>query len=123
MKTWICNVCGYTHQGTSAPQRCPQCGASASQFHSNAKSSWPLLGVVCVILLAITLLFAIFSCHSATTVDNTPVSSVDLNRYLGKWYEVARLDHRFERNLTECRNEQANSSKIWQQQQLLYKNS
>ncbi|MGB5443676.1 MAG: lipocalin family protein [Gammaproteobacteria bacterium] len=29
----------------------------------------------------------------------TPVSGFDVNRYLGSWYEVARLDHRFERGL------------------------
>lgn len=29
----------------------------------------------------------------------TPVSDFDLDRYLGKWYEIARLDHSFERNL------------------------
>ena len=29
----------------------------------------------------------------------TPVSDFDVNRYLGKWYEIARLDHRFERGL------------------------
>ncbi len=30
----------------------------------------------------------------------TVVSGFDLNRYLGTWYEVARLDHRFERGLS-----------------------
>lgn len=29
----------------------------------------------------------------------TPVENFDLNRYLGKWYEIARLDHSFERGL------------------------
>jgi len=29
-----------------------------------------------------------------------PVSNFDSNRYLGKWYEIARLDHSFERGLT-----------------------
>jgi len=28
-----------------------------------------------------------------------PVTGFDLNRYLGKWYEIARLDHSFERGL------------------------
>ena len=28
-----------------------------------------------------------------------PVRNFDLNRYLGKWYEIARLDHSFERGL------------------------
>lgn len=29
----------------------------------------------------------------------TPVTNFELNRYLGKWYEIARLDHPFERGL------------------------
>lgn len=29
----------------------------------------------------------------------TPVTNFDLDRYLGKWYEIARLDHSFERGL------------------------
>ena len=29
-----------------------------------------------------------------------PVTGFDLDRYLGKWYEIARLDHSFERNLS-----------------------
>ena len=30
-----------------------------------------------------------------------PVTGFDLNRYLGQWYEIARLDHSFERGLTK----------------------
>ncbi|NVK43526.1 MAG: lipocalin family protein [Oceanospirillaceae bacterium] len=30
-----------------------------------------------------------------------PVSDFELNKYLGKWYEVARLDHSFERGLSQ----------------------
>jgi apolipoprotein D and lipocalin family protein len=29
-----------------------------------------------------------------------PVDSFDVDRYMGKWYEIARLDHRFERGLS-----------------------
>nr|WP_303649880.1 lipocalin family protein [Desulfobotulus pelophilus] len=29
-----------------------------------------------------------------------PVTGFELNRYLGKWYEIARLDHSFEKGLT-----------------------
>jgi len=29
----------------------------------------------------------------------TPVKNFELNRYLGTWYEIARLDHSFERGL------------------------
>ena len=28
-----------------------------------------------------------------------PIQEFDLNKYLGEWYEIARLDHRFERGL------------------------
>lgn len=30
----------------------------------------------------------------------TPVDKFELHRYLGRWYEIARLDHSFERGLT-----------------------
>lgn len=30
-----------------------------------------------------------------------PVTGFELNRYLGKWYEIARLDHSFEREMSE----------------------
>lgn len=33
-------------------------------------------------------------------VDVTPVANFNAARYLGKWYEIARLDHSFERDLT-----------------------
>ena len=30
-----------------------------------------------------------------------PVDDFELNRYLGRWYEIARLDHSFERGLSQ----------------------
>lgn len=35
----------------------------------------------------------------AQKVDNTPVGSFSLTRYLGTWYEIARIDHAFERGM------------------------
>lgn len=32
--------------------------------------------------------------------DHRVVSSLDLNRFMGKWYEIARYDHRFEKGMT-----------------------
>ena len=32
MKKWICTVCGYTHEGETAPEKCPQCGAPQEKF-------------------------------------------------------------------------------------------
>ena len=40
-----------------------------------------------------------FSACDATEIDNSTVKSVDLNRYLGSWYEIAKYDHVFERGL------------------------
>ena len=37
-------------------------------------------------------------CESAK-LDNSTVKSVDLSRYLGSWYEIARFDHSFERGM------------------------
>ena len=28
MKKFVCSICGYVHEGDSAPEKCPQCGAS-----------------------------------------------------------------------------------------------
>lgn len=38
---------------------------------------------------------------ASTPVDAVPVTKFDSERYLGKWYEIARLDHGFERGLSE----------------------
>jgi lipocalin len=35
---------------------------------------------------------ALAGCVSGPKVDNTPVATLDLNRYLGEWYEIARFD-------------------------------
>jgi lipocalin len=40
-----------------------------------------------------------FSACDATEIDNSTVKAVDLNRYLGSWYEIAKYDHVFERGL------------------------
>ena len=49
-------------------------------------------------LVGMTLLLA--SCTGVP--DNIkPIESFEVNRYLGTWYEIARLDHRFERGLSQ----------------------
>ncbi len=32
IKKFVCTVCGYIHEGTEAPESCPQCKAPASKF-------------------------------------------------------------------------------------------
>lgn len=36
MKKFICPVCGYVHEGDSAPEKCPQCGVPGSRFKEEA---------------------------------------------------------------------------------------
>ena len=46
------------------------------------------------------LLFLISSCKGQNTmIDKTVVKELDIERYLGKWYEISRYDHKFERGL------------------------
>ena len=33
MKKFVCSVCGYTHEGDAAPERCPQCKVPANKFN------------------------------------------------------------------------------------------
>lgn len=49
------------------------------------------------LLLALTL----GACATAPPEGLRPVTSFDLNRYLGQWYEIARLDHSFERGMSD----------------------
>ena len=41
MKKFICTICGYVHEGDSAPEFCPQCKAPASKFvEASGEMSW-----------------------------------------------------------------------------------
>jgi len=50
--------------------------------------------------LLFTLLVLISGC-TGIPENVSPVSGFDVNRYLGTWYEIARLDHSFERGLEQ----------------------
>ncbi|MGV7207510.1 lipocalin family protein [Oxalobacteraceae bacterium A2-2] len=52
----------------------------------------------CLVLFCGLLLAA---CASAPPPGMTPVTNFEAQRYSGKWYEIARLDHRFERGLSD----------------------
>ncbi|MCT4597643.1 MAG: NADH peroxidase [Vallitalea sp.] len=42
MKKYVCTICGYVHEGESAPEKCPQCNAPASKFveQSDEEMAW-----------------------------------------------------------------------------------
>lgn len=102
MEKWICKVCGYAQHGEKAPDRCPQCGAPQSDFFQDGKKNGCAFSIICFIAFLATSILTFLSCRSSVTVDNSPVPAVDIERYLGKWYEVARFDHSFERDLVQC---------------------
>lgn len=54
---------------------------------------------VAIITLFFPLLLA--ACSTAPPDGLRPVTSFDINRYLGQWYEIARLDHSFERGMSD----------------------
>lgn len=103
MKKWTCRVCGYTHHGDEAPERCPKCGAARSKFERvKDEKDGCAFSVLLFVALMAAFCLNFWSCDDDLTVNNSVVEEVDLNRYLGQWYEVARFDHRFERGLTHC---------------------
>ena len=54
-----------------------------------------MFATIAVVMLA--------GCVSGPKVDNAPVAELDLNRYLGEWYEIARFDHSFERGVEQAK--------------------
>ena len=46
------------------------------------------------------LLLPFFACSGSTPKGVATIEPFDATRYMGKWYEIARLDHKFERGLT-----------------------
>ena len=40
MKKFVCKVCGYVHEGDSAPERCPQCKVPADKFEEMTDKTW-----------------------------------------------------------------------------------
>jgi apolipoprotein D and lipocalin family protein len=58
------------------------------------------------VLRLLTVMAALSGCVGAPE-GLTPVSGFEVERYLGRWYEIARLDHSFERGLTDVTAEYA----------------
>ena len=53
------------------------------------------------LLLAALLLFCVGACSTTPPAGLAAVEPFDLARYVGKWYEIARLDHSFERGMSD----------------------
>lgn len=51
--------------------------------------------------LALILAATLAACSTTPPDGLRPVTSFDISRYLGRWYEIARLDHSFERGMSD----------------------
>ena len=58
-----------------------------------------------VFVIIASLLFLYFTGCQSVKVDNTPIQHIDIKKYLGQWYEIARLDHSFERDMEQTKAE------------------
>lgn len=110
---------------TNRPTSCPICGnqdalhntvqslksalqpaaqrLSAKPSHNNESSS---SGVLCAVGLAALAGAAVYATRNPRIPPGVePVENFDLHRYLGKWYEVARIEHSFEKGLQRTQAE------------------
>ena len=53
-----------------------------------------------VLLLAMLFISALVFGASRNRIDRSTIKSLDLKSYMGRWHELARFDHSFERGMT-----------------------
>lgn len=74
----------------------------------NFKEKGVIKASICIcimkkILFLLCMLFGMSSCSSKENerpIDNRTVSELNISRFMGKWYEIARYEHRFEKDMT-----------------------
>lgn len=81
-------------------------GSSSSRSAASSSSSGLSSAALCTIGLAALAGAAIYATRNPRIPEGVhPVEHFDLDRYLGKWYELARIDHSFERGLQRTQAE------------------
>lgn len=58
-----------------------------------------------LVLISAILIFGFSECKTQNNkdmIDKTTVQSLDIQRFLGTWYEIARFQHSFEKDLVGC---------------------
>lgn len=73
----------------------------APMYHPNIHSPSPTFRPMRWLALLLVLLLGLAGCATAPPAGLTPVTPFDVNRYAGKWCEIARMDHSFERGLSD----------------------
>ena len=55
------------------------------------------------LILTFAIVMTTISCNAQSDINRATVASLDVERYMGRWYEIARYDHSFERNMEYCK--------------------
>ena len=55
------------------------------------------------IIIIVVIVMTAISCNAQSSINRTTVASLDVERYMGSWYEIARFDHSFERDMEYCK--------------------
>jgi len=77
-------------------------------FYSNKDRRMGKIGKILSLFLLAGIVIGLTACDSsregkARVLDVETVKSLDVARYMGQWYEIARYDHRFERGMTHVK--------------------
>lgn len=93
-KKYLCKVCGYIHEGASAPEKCPVCQAPASEFelvkgsggllNKNGNAYIILYSVAMVVLVAILLSVTALSLQSRQNANVLNEKKTAILQSLGK---------------------------------------
>lgn len=59
------------------------------------------MSIIRTAILALLSTLLLTACSTMPPEGVRPVTPFDINRYLGQWYEIARLDHSFERGMSD----------------------
>jgi len=75
----------------------PDCALHPGYRHCTGRQIAGGTGRLCQVLL-----LSVFACGCTGVPEGiSPVKAFNIDRYLGTWYEIARLDHSFERGLDD----------------------
>lgn len=116
MKKFVCSICGYTHEGDSAPDVCPVCDAPASAFtevKSDKKKGWIhnpnsntyiiIYSVVMVVIVAALLAITSLSLQERQANNELQEKKSNILQSLG--YSPAENPTEFEQVLADFDNQ------------------
>ena len=84
MSKFVCTICGYVHEGDSAPEKCPICKAPASKFVEQAgEMTWAAEHVV-----------GVAQCAPQEIIDGLRENFMGECTEVGMYLAMARVAHR-----------------------------